>query len=61
MQGILYKQDSVPSKNYGLDNMTDDVAKDRFETYFMYEVNKANGLDNEDEEKRRTRFFLLLF
>lgn len=46
MQGIAYKQDSVPGKNYGLDNMTEDVAKDRFEIYFMYEVNKANGLEH---------------
>lgn len=43
---MSYKQDSVPGKNYGLDNMTEDVAKDRFEIYFMYEVNKANGLEH---------------
>ena len=35
--------------------MTEDVAKDRFEIYFMCEVNKANGLDIEDEGKKRIR------
>lgn len=51
--GHLILAGQWPGKDLGLQKMTEDVAKDRFEIYFMYEVSKTNGLDTGDLKKKK--------